>query len=314
MNKNKRIVFMGTPVFAAEILSFLVKKQYNVVLVVSQPDRKIGRKQIVTPTPVKMVALENELEVFQPEKIKVDFQAVIDSKPDLIITAAYGQIIPSELLKLPTIDAINIHGSLLPKYRGGAPIHYSVLNGDKETGITIMQMVDKMDAGDIIFQRSFPIAENDTTEIVHDRMIEEAKTLLDEKLPDILAGNYDYIAQDESLVSYSPNITREQEQIDWDRKVQDVHNQIRGLSSWPGAYSTLNEQRVKIYKSEVTDIKSNGDVGKIIGFDDESFYVNTLDFQLRVIEVQVASKKRMLVKDYLKGKGRDEINGKSFKS
>lgn len=303
---------MGTPVFAAEILQELIIKGYNISLVVTQPDRKVGRKQIVTATPSKVVALENKIEVFQPEKIKVDYQKVIDIKPDLIITAAYGQIIPDELLKAPTIDAINIHGSLLPKYRGGAPIHYSVLNGDKKTGVTIMKMVSKMDAGDIIFQEDFPIDINDTTEVVHNKMVEVAKRLIIAKLDDILNKNYTYTKQEESKVSYSPNITKEDEKIMWNKSCFEVHNQIRGLSSWPGAYSVLDNERMKVYLSEMTEFKSTGKPGSIAGVYDEIIHVNTQDYQIRILELQMAGKKKMKVKAYLAGVSSEELNGKTF--
>lgn len=310
----KKIVFMGTPIFAAEILDFLIMKGYNISLVVSQPDKKVGRKQLITETPVKKIAKENKIDVFQPEKLKEDYQKIIEINPDLIITAAYGQIVPDEVLNCVSIDAINIHGSLLPKYRGGAPIHYAVMNGDKKTGVTLMKMVSKMDAGDIIFQKKFNIGENDTTEKVHDKMICVAKELLDDKLDLILNDNYEYIKQDENLVTYSPNISKDDEKIDWSKNSLEIHNKIRGLNSWPVAYTILDDKRIKIYKSIKTNDISKGYPGEIIGFTDDSILVNTKDKVLKITEIQIAGKIKMSVKDFKKGINIKDYNGKTFES
>lgn len=309
---KKKIIFMGTPIFAAKILEELIANGYQIDLVVSQPDKKVGRKQVLTPTPVKSVAIENNIPVFQPHKIREDYMPIIDLNPDLIITAAYGQIVPDVVLDCPKILPINVHGSLLPKYRGGAPIHYSVLNGDSETGVTIMRMVTKMDAGDIISQASFPIGENDTTSVIHDEMIKVASKLLIETLPSILDESYVLTAQDENLVTYSPNISKEQELINWDKTAQEVHNQIRGLSSFPGAYSNLDESRFKIYLSELTNLKATANPGTISHVDDETIYVNCNDYQLKLVRVQPAGKKQMDTKDYVRGIDKEQFVGKRF--
>ncbi|WOO88030.1 methionyl-tRNA formyltransferase [Mollicutes bacterium LVI A0039] len=309
---EKKIIFMGTPIFASEILKQLLANGYKIDLVVSQPDKKVGRKQIITPTPVKTVAIENNIPVFQPQKIREDYQPIIDLNPDLIITAAYGQIVPDEVLACPTIECINVHGSLLPKYRGGAPIHYSVLNGDSETGVTIMKMVTKMDAGAIISQASFPIAENDTTAIVHDNMIGVGAKLLLETLPSILSQEYTLTEQDPSLVTYSPNISKDDERINWNRSAWEVHNQIRGLSSWPGAYTMLDGERFKIYLSNVTTIPANGIVGSIAQVDDEAIYVNCIDCQVKLMRVQPAGKKQLDTKDFVRGIDKSGYVGRTF--
>lgn len=308
----KKIIFMGTPVFAANILEDLITNGYKIDLVVSQPDKKVGRKQLLTATPVKQVALKHDIPVFQPQKIREDFQPIIDAKPDLIITAAYGQIVPQEVLDAPSIDCINVHGSLLPKYRGGAPIHYSVLNGDKETGVTIMKMVSKMDAGDIITTDKFSILENDTTAIVHDKMIKVASDLLIRTLPDILDNNYKLIAQDEAKVTYSPNITKDQEKIIWDNHASQVHNQIRGLSSWPGAYTLLDGNRFKIYLSNLTNEDATGEPGTIAKVTNEEIYVNCLDFQVKLVTVQPAGKKVLDVKEFISGVSKEKLMGQKF--
>lgn len=309
---DKKIIFMGTPIFAAQILEDLLSNGYKIDLVVSQPDKKVGRKQIVTPTPVKEVALKHDIAVFQPIKIREDFGPIIDLKPDLIITAAYGQIVPDEVLEAPTIECINVHGSLLPKYRGGAPIHYSVLNGDDKTGVTIMKMATKMDAGDIITQAQFPIEIDDTTAIVHDNMIEVGSKLLLDTLPQVFDGTYTLTAQDEELVTYSPNISKDQERIVWDKPALTVHNQVRGLSSWPGSYTMLDDKRFKVYLSKLTDLAATGVPGSIANLDDDAIYVNCQDKQIKLIRVQPSGKKQMPASDFVRGIDRTTFIGKIF--
>ncbi len=309
---DKKIIFMGTPIFAANILEELLAAGYKIDLVVSQPDKKVGRKQLVTPTPVKEVAVKHNIDVFQPARIKEDFQQIVDLNPDLIITAAYGQIVPDQVLNSPKIECINVHGSLLPKYRGGAPIHFSVLNGDEKTGVTIMKMVSKMDAGAIISQAEFPIEENDTTADVHDKMIGVGANLLLDTLPSIFDGTYTLTEQDEAKVTYSPNISKEQEQIIWTKTAREVHNQIRGLSTWPGAYTHLDTKRFKIYMSNLTDIDSTGNPGTIASITDETIYVNCNDKQIKLIKVQPAGKKQMETRDFVRGIDKQAFLGKVF--
>lgn len=309
---DKKIIFMGTPIFAANILEELIAAGYKIDLVVSQPDKKVGRKQLLTPTPVKEVAVKHNIDVFQPARIREDFQPIVDFNPDLIITAAYGQIVPDQVLNSPKIECINVHGSLLPKYRGGAPIHFSVLNGDEKTGVTIMKMVSKMDAGAIISQAEFPIEENDTTADVHDKMIGVGANLLLNTLPSIFDGTYTLTEQDEEQVTYSPNISKEQEQIIWTKTANEVHNQIRGLSTWPGAYTNLDSKRFKIYMSNLTDIDSTGNPGTIASVTDETIYVNCSDKQIKLIKVQPAGKKQMETRDFIRGIDKQAFLGKVF--
>ena len=199
--KNLSVVFMGTPTFSVPILASLIEKT-NVVLVVSQPDREKDRKGNILPTPIKMLANENNIEVFQPTKIKEDYQRIIDANPDIIITCAYGQIIPEALLNYPKYGCINVHGSLLPKLRGGAPIHHAIINGDNETGITIMYMDKKMDAGDIISQRKIPIGIDDNLDLIYEKMSYLGRDLLMETLPSIVAGTNTRIPQDVNKVTF----------------------------------------------------------------------------------------------------------------
>ncbi|MFV0246786.1 MAG: methionyl-tRNA formyltransferase [Mycoplasmatales bacterium] len=308
----KKIVFMGTPIFAANILEHIISKGYNVSLVVSQPDKIVGRKKELQQTPVKQIALKYGIEVFQPTNIKEDYSLIQNIKPDLIITAAYGQIVPQEVLDIPTICPINIHGSLLPKYRGGAPIHHSVLNGDKETGITIMEMFYKMDSGDIIYQESIPIDIDDTTSIVHDNLINLSKEMLDKYLDSILDNDFTKTKQDETLVTYSPNISPEQERCTFNDTSLNVHNKIRGLSSFPGAYTFLEGTRIKIFKSKLTNIDSNNEPGTIASINKEQLLVNTKDKQISLLDIQISGKKRMPITQFLQGKNYEEYLSKRF--
>lgn len=296
----KNIIFMGTPDFAAHILTDLIDAGHNIVLVVTQPDKPFGRKKQLKFSDVKTVAIENEIEVFQPENIKLDHQRIIDVKPDLIVTAAYGQIVPKAVLEAPKLLCINVHGSLLPKYRGGAPVHYSVINGDQHTGVTIMEMVSKMDAGDIISQEKFSIDINDTTFDVFEKMKVVASELLLKTINDIYSNSYTKSPQDETLVSYSPNISKDDEFVYFTRDAKAVHNQIRGLVSFPVGHCYINKIRVKIYKSELTEIESTI-AGTVYDVTKDAIYINCNDYVIKLIDIQVAGKKRMSIESYLNG-------------
>src|SRR5690625_1141074 len=236
----KRIVFMGTPDFAVPILEQLLQTKYEIGLVVTQPDRPVGRRRTLTPPPVKITAKKHNIPVFQPEKLSDNFEEIMKYHPDVIITAAYGQFLPKELLELPKYGCINVHASLLPKLRGGAPIHYALLQGETATGITIMYMAEKLDAGDIITQEKIPILQTDHVGTLHDTLsIVGAKTLL-ATLPAIFNRTNKRIKQNDEEATFAPNITREQEKIDWHQTNEEVYNQIRGLHPWPVAYTQYN--------------------------------------------------------------------------
>lgn len=303
--KETKIIFMGTPIFAAAILEDLIANKFNIIGVVSQPDKKTGRKQIVTPTPTKEVALKYNIPVIQPNKIKTEFNFLEEYQPELIITAAYGQIVPSEVLDYPKYGCINVHGSLLPKYRGGAPIHYAIMNGDTKTGVTIMEMVNKMDAGNIISQEEFPINNTDNLQIVHDNMIEVAKNLLKETLPAIINESAPSIVQDEDKVVFSPNISKEQEKIDWSKPAMDIYNLIRALNPWPVSYCLFNNERFKIFNAEliVTDNEKyqEGTPGEIVKIDNDGIQVACLNGNLNITEFQIFGKKRINIKEYING-------------
>src|SRR5690625_3731406 len=236
----KKIVFMGTTDFYVSILEQLINCEYEIVLVVTQPDRPVGRKRTLTPPPVKKLALEHNLPVFQPENIKEQYEHILTYDPDIIVTAAYGQILPKELLENPPYKCINVHASLLPELRGGAPIHYAILEGKQETGITIMYMEEKLDAGDIISQQKIKIEKSDHVGTLHDKLAKVGADLLKATLPAIFSRQINPQKQDNTLATYAPNISREQERIDWSKSNEAVYNKIRGLHPWPVAYTTYN--------------------------------------------------------------------------
>lgn len=311
--KKLRIVFMGTPEFSVPVLEGLIEN-YEVILVVTQPDKCVGRHKEIKFSSVKEVALKNNIKVFQPVKIRTDYQEIIDLKPDLVVTCAYGQIIPKEILDSPKYGCINVHASLLPKLRGGAPIHKAIINNYARTGITIMYMVEKMDAGDIISQKETVITMEDNLKTLHDRLSIMGKELLLETIPDIISGNITRIKQDESEVTYAYNITREEEHLDFNASSIDIYNRIRGLSPTPGAYAYIDGKIIKIYKAELSDsfftTKENGEISKIYK---DGFGISTKDREIIIKEFQFEGKRRMTVKEYLNGKTGEELLGKILK-
>lgn len=312
MNKLK-IVFMGTPEFSVEVLNKLIDN-YDVIGVVTQPDKEVGRNHEIKFSPVKEVALKNDIRVFQPTNIKKEYQDIIKLEPDMIVTCAYGQIIPKELLDLPKYGCINVHASLLPKLRGGAPIHKAIINNYPRTGVTIMYMVEKMDAGDIISQVETIIDKNDTVGTLHDRLSKLGANLLIETIPKIVSGDITPVKQDAKEVTYAWNITREEEHIDFSKSTIDIYNQIRGLNPWPGAYATLDDRVVKIYSSRISDsfftTRSDGEIGKIYS---DGIGVSTKDGEIIITELQFAGKRKMTVKEYLNGTDGNKLIGKVFR-
>ena len=312
---NEKIIFMGTSTFSLEVLKMLINNKYNVVGVVTQPDRPVGRKKILTPSVVKSYAIEHNIQVIQPESIKNDNQAIIDLKPDLIVTAAYGQIVPQVVLDAPRLGCINVHASLLPKYRGGAPVHYAIMNGDEYTGVTVMYMVKKMDAGDIISQQKTRIGEQETMSELYDRLSFIGASLLEKTLPSILDGTNERTVQNEEEVVYSPTISREDELIDWSSSAMNIYNKVRALNSWPGSYTKYNDKTVKIWAGLIHDCPNakvhhadnlNGQIVKIFK---DAIGVKTGDGIYLITELQVEGKKRMSVKDYLNGQCMFEVGG-----
>lgn len=294
---------MGTPEFSVNILQALIDSPHHIVGVVTQPDRKVGRKQIVTPSPIKSLAIKYNIPIFQPEHIKTDYNQVIEWKPEIIITCAYGQIIPKKLLDYPKYEAINVHASLLPYYRGGAPIHQAIIDGCKKTGITIMYMSELMDAGEIISQQEVEITKEDDVGSLHDKLSKVGSDLLMETLPTIFNKTNNRIKQDEELVSYAYNITRDKERIDWKLSGEKIFNQIRGLNPWPGAYAVLDDKRVKIYQAEEVVQDHTSPYGEIIHVHTDYILVASGDnVCIKITEVQLEGKKRQKIKDVLNGK------------
>lgn len=299
-----KLIFMGTPDFAATVLEGLLDDaNYDVLAVVTQPDRAVGRKKEIKMTPVKEVALAHNLPVYQPEKMSGsdEMAELMTLGADGIVTAAFGQFLPTKLLD--SVDfAVNVHASLLPKYRGGAPIHYAIINGDKEAGVTIMEMVKKMDAGDMIAKASTPITDEDNVGTMFEKLAVIGRDLLLKTLPDYIAGNIKPEPQDESKATFSPNITSEEERIDWNKSAREVFNHIRGLYPWPVAHTLLDGKRFKIYEASLAE--GQGQPGQIIEKSKKTLVVATGDGAISLKTVQPAGKPRMSVVDFLNGVGR----------
>lgn len=305
---DKKIVFMGTPKFAVPVLEMLIEN-YGVDLVITQPDKKVGRKKVLTPPPVKVVALENNIKVLQPEKISTDeetYSTLKELNPDIIVTAAYGQLVPEKILEIPKHKCINVHGSLLPKLRGGAPIQYSILEDHGKTGITIMYMVKKLDAGDMLSKVEVDILDSDNYETLHDKLSIAGRDLLNETLPKIFSGDISPEKQDDAEATFARNILREDEKIDWNTSARAVFNKVRALDPTPGAFTYLEGNVLKIWSSE--EVKQNFEssfdkVGTIVKQDKKNIYIlcgnNTV---LKVNELQVSGKKRMPVANFLSNK------------
>lgn len=311
--KKLRIVFMGTPEFSVPVLEGLIA-QHEVIAVVTQPDRQVGRHLEVKFSPVKEVAVQHQIPVFQPEKIGKDYEMILALKPDMIITCAYGQFIPKAVLDYPKYHCINVHASLLPKLRGGAPIHHAIIENYPRTGITIMYMAEKMDSGDILAQDETMIAPKDTTGTLHDRLSLMGRDLLLETIPKLIQGKIAPIAQDESKVTYAWNIKREDEHIDFGKTSLEIYNRIRGLNPFPGAYALLDDKVVKIYASRIEDrfytTKQNGEIAAIYN---DGIGISTQDGELVITEWKLEGKKQMKVRDYLLGQNGKDLLGKVLK-
>ncbi len=297
---------MGTPDFAVPILESLIEA-VNVVLVVSQPDKPVGRKKIVTPSPVKKLALEKGIEVVTPEKIRTDYQAVVDAKPDIIVTCAYGQIIPREILELPRLGPINVHASLLPKLRGGAPIHRAIMEGYDKTGITIMYMDEHMDSGDIISQREVPITSEDTLDTLSAKLMRLGSELLIETLPKIVAGTNERIKQNEEEVSFGYIIKKEDELLDFKKSTKEVYDKIRALNSTPGAYFILHGKKIKVYESRIGSKKGTPEY--VTDIYKDGLGIGTSDGEIIITKIKPEGKNMVEVKDYLNGIKKENLLG-----
>ena len=298
-----KIVFMGTPGFAVNSLNALVCAGHEIVGVVTQPDKPVGRKRIITKSPVKMYAEAKGIAVYQPRRIRdADAVAYISEwEPDLIVTAAYGQILPLELLEMPLLGAINVHASLLPKYRGAAPINRAIIDGEKVTGITIMYMTEQMDAGDIILQKEVEIGSTITAGELTDLLSEIGAELLVDAVALIAGGEVRAVKQDELLVTYAPMIKREDELIDFARSSEAIANQIRGLNPTPNAYTYRDDTVFKVISAEANNGKVVAEPGTIVEINKDQLVVATGDGSISLFEVQPAGKKAMTIAQFLQG-------------
>ncbi len=296
--KDLKVVFMGTPEFAVPVLDMLIKNT-DVKLVVTQSDKMVGRKKEIVYSPIKKLALENNIEVFQPYKIREDYQKILDINPDIIITCAYGQIIPKVLLDAPRLGCVNVHASFLPKLRGGAPLNHAIIDGYEETGVTIMYMDEKMDNGDIIKTFRYDIKESDTYDDLVNILSKEGAKLLESTLPSIIDGTNERIKQDENEVTFAWVIKREDEHIDFNKSVKDVDRLVRGLYSKPLANTIINDLEYKIVKGHYELGKS--DVNKINVINKKELGIGCIDGIYYIDEIKPSGKNIMRIQDFLNG-------------
>lgn len=303
-----KIVFMGTPEFAIPSLDMLVREGYNVAAVVTQPDKPKGRGNKLSPPPVKIYAMEKNIPVLQPEKVRTgEFaERLRELAPDLFITAAYGRILPADVLSIPPLGCINVHGSLLPKYRGAAPIQWAVINGESKTGITTMYTDVGMDTGDMLLKGEIDISQDMTTGDLHDKLSDLGAEVLKETLKILKEGTLKREKQCEAEATYAPIIKKETGQIDWSKNSKDIHNLVRGTNPWPGAFTEYKGEKMKVWKTEmVKKDKSGLKPGTICGVGKDGIIVAAGDGLVRILEVQFESCRKMCVEDYLCG---HEIN------
>lgn len=313
MNKEQqdlKVVFMGTPEFSVPILQGLIDN-YNVSAVVTQPDSPVGRHGELRQPPIKQLSVASGIEVLQPNKIKDNIDIITSINPDIIITCAYGQILPKEILDCPRLGCINVHASLLPKYRGGAPIHRVIINGEEETGITIMYMAPGMDDGDIISQEKIKIEYDDTASSLHDKLSIMGRDLLLKTLPSIIDGTNIRIKQDEELVSYGYTIKREDEKIDFSKTKREIYNQVRGLNSWPGAYCMLDNKVLKVWECIEKESNCSRQNGEIVNIYQDGIGVCVKDGEVVLKVVQPEGKKKMDAASFARGMmNKEQVIGK----
>lgn len=298
-----KILFIGSSEFSVPALEKLIEKNYEIIAVVTQPDKQAGRGKKIRFTPVKQVALKYNLKIFQPENINQD-KTIKELKPDLIIVVAYGGILKKEILNSPKYGCINLHPSILPKYRGPAPIPWAIINGEKETGVTTIFMNENVDAGEIIGQKKVDISESDTAGTLGERLANIGSSLVIETLNKIKSGKIEKIVQDESKVSYAPFLSKNMGLINWEKSAFEIHNLVRGLNPWPVAYSYLSNLQVKIYETQIykNNLDINKNFGKIVSvIKKEGFLVVAGEGKLIVSKIQIPGKKIMTVDEYLLG-------------
>ncbi len=302
--KKLRTIFMGTPDFAVPCLDMLVREDYHVASVVTQPDRPKGRGQKLAYSPVKQAALNYNLSIMQPDSIKTEefYNQICALQPDVIIVIAFGQFLPKRILDLPPYGCINVHASLLPKYRGSAPIHWAIINGETVSGVTTMYMDVGMDTGDMITKAEIPILPSDTTGSLHDKLQDLGVTVLSETLQQITAGNAMREPQNEAEATYARLLCRNTERIDWHQPATAIHNLVRGLNPWPGAFSTYRNKTLKIWQTRVyNESVACSQPGQVVQLTQEGLVVETGKGTIELLEVQPESKRRMKASDFVCG-------------
>ncbi len=310
--EKPRIVFFGTPDFACAILKALAEEKYNVVAVVAQPDKPVGRKHKIEPVPVHALADALGIPVLQPVKLRDEAEAVLAYKPDLIVTCAYGQFVPDAILNAPRLGAINVHPSLLPRYRGGAPIQYALLNGDAQTGVCLMEMVKAMDAGDVFARTIVPIDPDETFTELNQKLKEESVRLIKEMLPLYIDGKLERMPQAEEGIVIARNISKEQEKLSFDKEELHVlYNHARALIDVPCAYGMIENKRIRFFKARIEETQHNAKPGEVLGFKDHAMEIACIGGILKIYELQPEGKKRMDADAFKNGAGRALI-GKCF--
>ncbi len=297
-----KVLFMGTPEFAVPTLKALNESDHSVVGVFTQPDKAVGRKQIITPPPVKVYATENGLKVFQPTTLKNDdaFNIIEELKPDIIVVVAYGKILPKKILDYPKYKCVNGHASLLPRHRGASPIQWSILCGDKVTGVTTMLMGEGLDTGDMLLSKSTDIGANETAEELHDKLSLICSDLMLETLKGLEEGKITPIKQNDDLTNYAPIITKEMGLIDFSKSALDIHNLVRGFYPWPSAYFFIDGKRIKVLKTEISD-SCDKDFGTVLDSTNNFIVSCGNNTSIKLITIQPEGSKRMSASDYLKG-------------
>lgn len=307
-----RIVFIGTTDFSTVILKTLCDNGYNVVAAVSQPDKPSGRRQLVAPSPVHRFCMEQNLLCLQPEKLRLETEAILALQPDCIITCAYGQMVPAALLKAPSYGCLNIHPSLLPKYRGGAPMHRAIWAGETETGVCLMQMVEKMDAGAVYASAVLPIGRDETLTELEARLKQTAAALLQKELPKYLRGELKGIPQDDAQAVIARTIAKEEEQVFFAKETgEEAYNHIRALTAWPMSYGLIDGKRIKFVKARFKQEDSGSLAGTVLGFREGAMEIAAKGGVIRILELQPEGKKAMSAKDFANGAGRALI-GRRF--
>lgn len=300
-----RVVFWGTPDFAVESLKALINSKHKVVAVITQPDKPKGRGKKVQPPPVKKVSQEYGIPVLQPEKVKNNkelLEKLKEFNPDIFVVVAYGKILPKEIIELPKYKTINVHASLLPEFRGAAPIHRVIMEGKQKTGVCIMEITEELDAGDIYACRELPITDEDDIVSIHDKLAKLGAELLIEVLDKIEKGEIQKRPQEHEKATYAKPIKKEEGKIDWNKSAREIFNQVRALKVWPKAFTTFRDKEIKILETEIVDEESKGNPGEIVEIQkDRGFVVQTGRGKLLIKKLQFPSSKPISASDAVKG-------------